>query len=158
MHLKNQLSVFHNEIPEHAQRTSPAGNNVLWAETAVVVKKAKLRKPLTLDWTSAERPSKAIWIDQQEKRFWQPFRRYPDAVTCGSGRLREEDGTRKTALSIFPDYRTSFISDVLYTSHTLHYTSVIVLTHASKWLIFIQHFQLKYLSVDRIQNQKRIDL
>lgn len=28
---------------------------------------------------------------------------------------------------------------------TLHYTSVIVLLHASKWLIFIQHFQLKYL-------------
>lgn len=125
--------------------------------TAVVVKKAKLHKPLTLDWTSAERPIKAIWIDQQEERFWRPFQRYPDAVTRGSGRLREEDGPLKTALSILPDCRASFISDVLYTS--IHYVTLPWLyTRASKWLIFIQHFQLKYLSVDRIQNPKRTDL
>lgn len=81
----------------------------------VVVEKAKLHQPLALGW-ACERAVKAIWIDQQEKQFQQPFQLYPDAVTHGSGSLREEDGSLKTALSIFPDCCTSFISNVVYTS------------------------------------------
>lgn len=47
-----------------------------------------------------------------------------------------------------PSYQTCFTPPCA----TLHFRDCT--RSASKWLIFIQRFQVKYLSVDRIQNQK----
>lgn len=150
---KTSCLFFHDEIPEHAQHPRPAGN-VLWAQ--------QLRWGASQSFTNAwpetgllqkDQLMKAVWIDQREKGS--------DGLSsntrcCGawSGHLREEDGTKSCTENLPWQPHLLHIRRALHL-HTLCYTSVIVLAHASKWLIFIQHFQLKYLSVDRIQNQKR---
>lgn len=98
---------------------------------------------------------KAIWIDQQEKGS-DGLSSNTRCCDAWSGHLREEDGTKSCTENLPWQPHLLHIRRALHL-HTLCYTSVIVLAHASKWLIFIQHFQLKYLSVDRIQNQKRTD-
>lgn len=118
----------------------------------VVVEKAKLHQSLTLGWT-CEGAVKAIWIDQQEKLFQQPFQPYPNAVTRGSRSLREEDGSLKTALSIFPDCRTSFISDVVYTSihdMTLLWLYLLVLANGL-FLYYISNGSISLWTDSRIQ-------
>lgn len=58
MHLKNQLSVFHDEIL--SVLSIPGLVGMYFELNSCGGEKAKLHKPLTLDWTSVERPIKVI--------------------------------------------------------------------------------------------------
>lgn len=99
--------------------------------TAVMLKKAKLHKVLTLDWASAERPIKAIWICQLENNssFDSTPSRLNDILRQRNRVHQKKDGTLNTALSIFPVWMPHFshIRCALHL-HTLCYISVIV-TH-----------------------------
>lgn len=111
-----------------------------WERTAVLEKRAKLRNARTPGWTSAERPVRATQIDEQEKRFRRPFQRCPGAVTRGSGRLREEEGTLKTALrspltAAPPPYQTSFTPPYVLWLYSLVLADGLFLYNISNWNI-----------------------
>lgn len=102
----------------------------------------KALETLALAWTSAARAMEAV----------EGTSRSPGTAGAAGTGASAGGRTPKTALRTFPDCCPSSMSD---TQH--HSLLVIVLTHTSKWLIFILHFQLRSLSVNRIQNQERTD-
>lgn len=87
MHLKNQLSVVHGDVPEHTRR---GGSGTYFGLASSGVEQAKLRKP----WP---------WTGLLQQEPWKQWNRpagavvptaaqgHPRAVLQGRGRLREEE-------------------------------------------------------------------